>query len=407
VNSDDTIDHLFRHEYGKMVSSLTRIYGLDNLELIEDAVQDTFKKAILHFRNHPMPDNLQAWLRKAVKNGAIDLFRKAQVRQKFSSSSGPGFMSMFEVFSDREIQDSQLRLLFTICHPDLKPKDQIIFALKTFSGFSISEIASALLLDKENIKKSLLRARKKIKDQKINFQVPTGLQIKMRLDAVHLALYLLFSEGYHSSSQNELVRKDLVAEALRLADLVLERFKNYETSALMALMCFHSARLNSKVDDEGNFITLEFQDRSRWNYQLIWKGHMHMSNACDAEFYSHYHWEAAIASEYATPESFKNTDWKQLEIYHRKLQECAPSSLNLLNLVAVLIQQSKLEESKSILKGIHPAQLKGKKHLYYSVQAELYKKKGEMDLYRSSLIKALEKSNNSYESRMIKRKIKE
>ncbi|WP_235297994.1 RNA polymerase sigma factor [Portibacter marinus] len=371
MTSDKIIDHLFRHEYGKMVSSLTRIYGIQNLELIEDAVQDTFKKAVLYFRNHSLPDNLQAWLRTAVKNRAIDLFRKAATHKKYDQASGPGFMSMSEVFSDHEIEDNQLRLLFTICHPGLKTKDQIIFALKSFSGFSITEIAGALLLDKENVKKTLQRARKKLQRDPIAFQVPTGAAFNERIDVVHLAIYLLFNEGFHSSGKDSLIRKDLVAEALRLGGLLLDKFKEHETSALMALMCFHAARLNAKIDDEGNLIKLKYQDRKRWNYQLVWKGHLHMEHAVETKIFTRFHYEAAIAGEYVMAENFDQINWRKLENYYTHLIRIHSTPLNILNLAVIQHQSMESDKALKTISKIQPFQLKGKEHLYHAVLAEI------------------------------------
>lgn len=193
MESDAIIDHLFRHQHGRMVAILTRIFGLSNLEIIEDAVQDTFIKAMGTWRNG-MPDNPEAWLTQAAKNRMIDLFRKLKSEKERAAymESGTSTISVNELFLDDEIADSQLRMIFTACHPQLDPRDQIAFALKTIAGFSQKEIASALLLKEEAIKKRLSRARKAIGIKSISFEIPQGEQLNQRMIRVLEVLYLLF-----------------------------------------------------------------------------------------------------------------------------------------------------------------------------------------------------------------------
>jgi len=388
-----------------MVSSLTRLYGFENLELVEDAVQDSFQKALLYLRENEAPDNLQAWLRTTIKNRAIDLFRKAKTKSKYERISGPGFMLMNEVFSAHEIEDNQLRLLFAICHPALKPKDQIIFALKTFSGFTAEEISSALLIDKENTKKTLQRARKKIRDQGIRFAVPSGSVLDERIHSVHLAIYLLFNEGFHSSSKNSLLRQDLVAEAMRLNGLLLERFNDHNSRALMALMCFHAGRIHGKLDARGGLVKLKYQDRSKWNFELIMRGHEHLEKAADAEEYSRFHWEAAIAGEFVNAPDFESTKWEKVGQYYQNLIHLSPSAINFLNLAAILNQGKDSEKALSILQKIDLGSLKGREYLYYSVYAEIYTTLKDYQEALNWHLKALKVVKNESERLLIEDKI--
>ena len=254
------LDHLFRHQYGKMVSILTRIFGLEHLETIEDAVQDTFIRAMVTWRNQ-LPENPEAWLTKAAKNRTIDLFRKLSAEKKRipKIENGPATIALNELFLDNEIADSQLRMIFTACHPSLNPSEQIAFALKTVSGFSAKEIASALLIKEETIKKRLSRARKTIATQQIAFQIPQGNDLPERLSRVLEILYLIFNEGFHSNKKEILIRKDLCGEAIRLTKMLLTNpyTRQPATYALFALMCFHSARLDSKVNEKNEIIDLK------------------------------------------------------------------------------------------------------------------------------------------------------
>ena len=235
---DKIIDHLFRHHSGKMVSVLTRIFGLKHLELIEDAVQDTFIKASISWRKQ-LPDNPEAWLVQASKNRMLDIFRKLQTEKKHGQilRQGANAIAINELFLDTEIEDAQLRMIFTACHPELDSRDRISFALKTVSGFSTKEIASALLMKEQSVNKRLHRARQTIRKSGMAFKIPTGKELPERLDSALEVLYLIFNEGFHSNKQDILVRKDLCIEAMRLCQLILknEHTRSPDAYALMAL----------------------------------------------------------------------------------------------------------------------------------------------------------------------------
>jgi RNA polymerase sigma-70 factor (ECF subfamily) len=389
-----------------VVSSLVRVFGISKLELIEDAVQDAFQKAVVHFRNNEIPDYPGAWLNRVARNRAIDLLRKIKLEEKTEFFSGPASIAMTEVFSDYEIEDNQLRLLFTICHPSLKSKDQVIFALKTFSGFSHAEIAHGLLISKENIKKSLSRARENIINTKISFDVPEGKDLDERLEHVHVVLYLLFNEGFHSSGKDKVVRKDLVAEALRLTGILSQRFKQPNTKALMALMCFHSARLDSKITAKNDLVKLKYQDRSLWNSALILRGNLLMEEATKGNVFSKYHYEAAIANEYVKAGPFSNINWANVEIFHRNLTLNYPSAINQLNLCVIINQQNRSSEALQLLLSLKVKDLKGKEHLYHSVAAEIYSSLLEPQTALAHLQNALNTVENEAEKRLIKDKIR-
>ena len=250
MTNEKIIDHLFRHQYGKMVSILTRIFGFSNLETIEDAVQDTFLKAT-HTWKDSIPENPEAWLTQAAKNRTIDLFRKIKADKSRIQNldSGPSAIALNELFLDNEIEDSQLRMIFACCHPELQSKDQIAFALKTISGFSQKEIAASLLTKEESIKKRLQRARKTIIEKDIKFEIPSGKELSERIDNVLQVIYLIFNEGFHSNGKNIIIRKDLCGEALRLCKMILakETLRDGSVYSLFALLCFNSSRLETKV----------------------------------------------------------------------------------------------------------------------------------------------------------------
>jgi len=394
------IDHLFRHQYGKMVSILTRIFGLKHLETIEDAVQDTFVNAMLAWRNK-MPENPEAWLTKAAKNRVIDLFRKLSADQNRATKmdSGPAAITLNEMFLDSEVADSQLRMIFTACHPVLNPKDQIAFALKTISGLSSKEIASALLLKDETIKKRLIRARKSIVKDEVSFEIPQGQDLPQRLNRVLEVLYLIFNEGFHSNRKEVLVRKELCGEALRLCGMLLKnKFTSFpKTYALYALMCFHSSRLDSKLNEENEIIDLKSQDRKKWYGPLIYLGNQAMMKAVEEEQFSSYHYEAAIAAEHLKAPSFEKTDWDKILIWYQKLFEIQPSAFNQLNIANIQIQREEFEEALRLLNEVNPSDLEQRAYLYYGVKAEYFAQTEQFKKAIQSIDAALELVRNEAE----------
>jgi len=372
---DVLIDHLFRHQYGKMVSILTRIFGLSHLETIEDAVQDTFILALSKWR-HEIPNNPEAWLTQAAKNRTIDLFRKLKSDQKKITQfkSGPATLRIDELFLAHEIEDSQLRMIFTACHPKLNPKDQIAFALKTIAGFSIHEIASALLLKEATVKKRLHRARNTIKKQSISFSLPNAVQLKVRLERVHEILYLIFNEGFHSNRQEMLIRKDLCGEAIRLCKMVLkkEHFRTGGGYALFALLCFHAARLESKISSSNTIISLKHQDRSQWYSPLIELGHNAMLKTRMYDDFTPYHIEASIAAEHLKASSFETTDWLKILQYYQQLYTLYKTPFTALNMAIVYLQLHKNNEALNLLQSFKPEELEQRSYLYYGAMAEYY-----------------------------------
>src|SRR5262245_32820698 len=273
------VDHLFRQEAGKMVSYLTRIFGLSRLDLAEDVVQDTLCRALQTWPVYGLPDNPSAWLMRVARNRALDLMRREDQFRYFA----PELVHLLKLREDmpdqapafeKEIQDDQLRMMFSCCHPELSNEVQMTLILKTLCGFSVSEIAHSLLTSKDAIEKRLGRARKLFRLSGTVVETSNASEVSERIEAVYQAIYLLFNEGYHSSQSEKTVRVELCFEAIRLALLLCEHPESEtpKTHALIALLCFHAARLPGRVDDDGGLIQLEIQDRSKWDRDLIGKG---------------------------------------------------------------------------------------------------------------------------------------
>ncbi len=298
-------DHLFRHEAGKLISVLTGIFGINRLHLAEDVVQESLVRALRTWPYAGIPKNPAAWLTQTAKNLALDLIRRENLfhdkepqiiafMEQWPSDSAAGESPMFE----SEIRDGRLRLMFACCHPALSPEDQIALALKILCAFSPVEIAKAFLTTEVAIAKRLTRAKQKVRDEHIPFEIPVGEELSRRLDAVLQTLYLLFNEGYKASSGDHLIREELCQEAIRLGSLLAEHPTGNQprSHALVALMLLNAARLPARTDSEGNVLRLKEQDRSIWNQVLIARGMQHLSMSAAGDELSAYHLQAGIAA---------------------------------------------------------------------------------------------------------------
>jgi RNA polymerase sigma factor (sigma-70 family) len=334
------ISGLFRTEYGKMSSVLTRLLGFQNLQTAEDIVQETLLQAIKTWPFTGIPENPAAWLYAVAKRKAIDELRKNRVREKlqddvsrFLSSEYTLGTTVNQYFLDNEIEDSQLRMIFALCHPAIPYESRIALTLKTLCGLSVAEIAKSFLTSEETITKRLFRARERIREEKITMEVPVSSALTPRLEGVQHSLYLLFNEGYNSSHPDQLIREDLCGEAIRLA-LILTTNSNTNTSdtnALLALMCLQAAREDARLDTEKSIVLLKDQDRSKWNQPLIRKGMYYLDIATADNSVSEYHIEAAIAGYHAMAESFAQTDWKKIVTLYEALEKFKPHPIIQLN----------------------------------------------------------------------------
>ncbi len=401
------IDHLFRHHSGKMVSVLTRIFGLSHLEIIEDAVQDTFIKASISWR-YQQPENPEAWLNKAAKNRVIDILRKLKKEEAFLPDvhQGTNTIAINKLFLESEIEDAQLRMIFTACHPNLNPKDRISFALKTVSGFSTKEIASALLTKEDTIKKRLTRARKTIQSTNLKFSIPQGNELPDRLESVMEVLYLIFNEGFHSNKKEELVRKDLCGEAMRLCQLLLKNkhTRSSASYALYALMCFHASRLEAKTNTNNELLDLKHQDRSKWHFPLIEIGNMMMNKAVENSEYSCYHYEAAIACEHLKAKTFEGTNWEKILYWYGQLYALQPMPSHILTMAVVSMQAKDFKASKAYLDQVTANDFANREYLYYGTLSDYYRETNHPKKALFFIELALENVTNRLEKQYLEKK---
>ncbi|MDR2271890.1 MAG: RNA polymerase subunit sigma [Sphingobacterium sp.] len=301
----DLIPGLFRDMYSKMTAVLCRHFGLSNIQIAEDIVSDTFLKASEVWAIKGIPPNPQAWLYTVAKNKTKDYFKRQKVfDQKISVNI---LKELDEIMlptglDQNTINDSQLAMLFAICEPLIAIEGQISLALQILCGFSINEVAQALLTNRETIKKRVFRAKNYLRESKFEIKELSDRQIIARLPVVLKTLYLLFNEGYYAKHENQFIRKELCYEAIRLAELLTgnNTTNMAQVNALIALMCYQSSRLEARVDNEGEIVLFDQQDKTLWNRDMIDRGNYYMVQATNVQETSKYHIEAAIAYWHTT-----------------------------------------------------------------------------------------------------------
>jgi RNA polymerase sigma-70 factor (ECF subfamily) len=337
------VEHLFRHEGAKMVATLTGIFGVEHLNLAEDVVQEALARALQTWPFYGVPRNPAAWIMRASRNLALDVVRRQKVfRDKEAEivrlMDRPEAAPDQTVFLDQEIADDRLRMLFVCCHPVVPTEAQVALALNTMCGFSVTEISSAFLTTDAAIAKRLTRAKQKIREERIPFEIPAGEELARRLDSVLHTLYLLFNEGYKASSGERLVREEICQEAIRLAGLLARHPSGNrpKTHALLALMLLNAARIPARVDDEGNLLRLQEQDRSKWDRAMIARGMFHFAQSAAGDELTEYHLQAGIAACHCAATNYQSTDWAHILSLYDKLVEFDNSPIVALNRAIVL-----------------------------------------------------------------------
>ena len=369
MSEKELIPQLYRTEFRKLASVLCRSFGLEYMELAEDIVSETFLLAAETWGINGLPDNPVAWLYAVAKNRAKDqLKRNAIFQNKIIPSLQQNDDREPEVdLSQQNIADSQLQMMFAICHPCNPPEAQIGLSLRILCGFGIDEIADAFLTNKENINKRLFRARQKLKEAKIEIALPPAAEIDKRTENVLTTLYLLFNEGYYSKSKNVVLRRDLCLEAMRLTYLLIENPATDKpfVNALLALMCFHASRFDARVARNGELVLYDDQDISLWNRDLMEKGNYYLNKAATGDEISTYHFEAAIAYWHTTRSDDR---WENILQLYNKLLQLNYSPIAALNRTYAL---GKVYGKAMAIAEAEKLNL-GKDHLYHVLLGDLY-----------------------------------
>jgi len=374
MQQQELIPHLFRTEFRKITAVLCKQFGIEHIQVAEDIASDTFLAAFETWTYKGIPENPIAWLYAVAKNKARNQLKRTDL---FSSKIAKELIATTQKeeevdidLSDQNINDSQLQMLFAICHPSISMEAQIGLSLRLLCGFGIDEIASAFLANKETINKRLSRAKEKLREEKVIIAFPGDAEIKKRLDTVLTTLYLLFSEGYYSESQDSVLRKDLCLEAMRLTYMLIENEATNQPSvnALLALMCFHASRFEARKNSQGEIVLYDDQDESLWNDELIARGVYFLNKATQSTSVSKYHIEAGIAF-WHTVKNDSNEKWEHILQLHNQLLVTEYSPIAALNRTYAL---SKVQGKAIAIAEAEKLNLSGN-HFYFTLLGELYK----------------------------------
>jgi RNA polymerase sigma factor (sigma-70 family) len=407
-------DHLFRHEAGRMVAVLTRIFGVHNLALAEDVVQDAFCRALEVWPFRGVPENPSAWLMAAAKNRALDVMRREKTARTYEPELTRWFESEWtlapvveEMFADNAIKDDQLRMMFSCCHPRLPEEAQVMLILNILCGFGIDEIAAAFVTSYTAVEKRIPRAKKILAGSKKLFDTQAPEDFSARLPAVQRALYLLFNEGYHGASAESAVRAELCQEAMRLAALILEHPLGATPSsyALSALMCLNKARLPARMDSSGKLNSLLEQNRSLWDQNLLSDGLQLLDLSATGAELSEYHVEAAIAAAHATAPSMQKTNWAEIVSLYDTLMGIRPSPIVALNRAIAIGQQEGPERGIEALQAIENSERLAKYPFYYAAFAEFELRARQPERALEHFSAALRLARNDVERRFFIQRI--
>jgi len=403
-------EHLFRHEAGRLVAILTGLFGIHNLALAEDVVQDAFCRALEVWKFHGVPRNPSAWLMTTAKHRALDVLRREGTARRFAPELERQLESEWtltpaveEAFG-RGLNDAQLRMMFSCIHPQLPEETQVALILHLLCGFGIDETAAAFLKNRSATEKRIARAKKTLARSKDLFDLAGAADVAARLPAVLRALYLLFNEGYHGASPESAVRAELCEEALRLVHLLVEHplTSTPSSHALAALLNFHAARLPGRLDSAGNLLLLVDQDRSRWNAGRIAEGRRQLELSAAGAELTAYHVESAIAGLHAQARSADETDWNGIVSLYDVLMGIQPSPVVALNRAVALAQRdgpargleeiSRIEDRKRLIR--YP--------FFFTAVGEFELRLGRSAEARKSFEAALKLARNPAETRFLK-----
>ena len=409
------LEHLFRHEAGKVVSTLARNFGVARLKLAEDVVQEALAKALQTWPYYGIPRNPAAWITQVSKNLALDVIRRENVFRnkeiaisRFIDQWSPSPADDDSTFSREQISDDSLWMMFMCCHPLIPQEAQVALALKTLCGFSPAEIARAFLTSEAAIAKRLTRAKKKIRKANIPFELPVEEELAERLDGVLQTLYLLFNEGYKASGGKNLIREELCREAIRLGSLLAEHpaGNRPRSHALVALMLLNGARLPSRVDTDGNILRLKEQDRSSWDQAMIAKGLYHLMQSTEGDEISRYHLEAGISACHCAARDYESTDWPRILSLYDLLIDLDDSPVIALNRAVAVANVHGPEAGIAAVEAIRNREPLKSYYLLYAVLGEfeslLSNRQAAIDYFRKSLELATIKSEMTFLSKRLR-----
>jgi len=407
-------EHLFRHEAGRMVATLTRIFGVHNLALAEDVVQEAFCQALEIWKFRGVPENPSAWLMTTAKNRALDVLRRKRTARTFAPELTRQLESEWtlaptveEEFGAAAIKDDELRMMFSCCSPRLSEEAQVALVLHILCGFTVDEIAGAFVSSHAAIEKRITRSKKVLADSKRLFDVSGAEDFARRLPAVQRALYLLFNEGYHGASPESAVRSDLCHESMRLTSILLGNplGATPSTYALAALMSLNAARLPARLDISGNLTALAEQDRSQFDQALAEEGLRLLERSATGAELTDYHVEAAIAWVHTSAQRTEDTDWEMIISLYDKLMAIRPSPVVALNRAIAIAQREGPKRGLDEIHAIQDLERLANYPFYHAALGELEIGSGHLQDAREHFAAALRLARNPMERSFFEQRI--
>lgn len=400
------INGLYRSESRRVLATLIRL--LKDFDLAEEALQDAFAAALQQWPADGVPQNPRAWLVSTGRFKAIDHIRR---RARFNTSLDDVAEELEEAFSeeqdwsDEHIEDDQLRLIFTCCHPSLAPEAQLALTLREICGLTTESIARAFLTSPSTLAQRIVRAKNKIRDAKIPYEIPARSELPERLDAVLHVIYLVFNEGYSASSGTELIRQELAQEAIRLGRLLANLLPDQEVLGLLALMLLQDSRRNARIDSNGDLIRLEDQNRNLWDRDQIAEGSALIQRALSSGSADIYCLQAAIAALHAEAPSFAQTDWQEICGFYDLLLHLNPSPIIELNRAVAIALRDGPAAGLTLLDDLLARQQLTDYYLLHAARADLLAQLGELDAATAAYGKALELTGQEPERRFLHNKM--
>ncbi len=410
ADAASAVEEVYRSDWGRIVATLIRLFG--DFDLAEECAQEAFAAAVDQWRDAGVPDIPRAWIIQTARHKAIDrIRRKGRFAEKLESYAASGMVRAAEepYYDNDEIPDDRLRLIFTCCHPALAPEVQVPLTLRTLCGLETDEIARAFLVSPATMAQRLVRAKHKIRDAGIPYIIPGTNDIAERLEAVLTVIYLVFNEGYLATRGTSLVRTDLCSEAIRLGRLVIALMEPQppaEARALLALMLLHDARREARLDEAGEIIVLEEQDRSRWNYKQIAEALLFLKNAPRGTP-GPFALQAALAAVHCKAAHPADTDWTEIVRLYSELERVQPSPIVSLNRAVAVAMADGPRAGLAIIDDLAAANDLNDYHLLHAARADLQRRLGLLDEAAKSYAQALALVTNDSERRYLERRLRE
>jgi RNA polymerase sigma factor (sigma-70 family) len=408
------VDHLFRHDAARMTATLVRILGPGHIDLVEDVVQEALLTALGRWPRDGIPANPTAWLVQVAKHRALDVLRRerladdreAAVRQEIARWSDRDDAAITD---DPVLLDDQLRMIFTCCHPAIPAEIRVTLTLKLASGFGASEIARAFLADETAIHQRLVRAKRRIREARLAFEMPEGTELPERLDSVLDVLYAMFTEGHTAHAGDALLRRDICEEAMRLGALLLRHpvLARPDVHALMALFHLHAARFDTRVDADGELLLLAEQDRSRWDREHIAAGVKHLAWSASGEEITLYHLQAELAACHTLAPSWEQTNWRRIVELYDALLARIQSPVVALNRAVALAETAGAVEALRALEALEGQSVLRRYPPYEAALGEMLRRLGRHEEARARFAAAAERAIAEPVRRFLRKRMRE